>query len=68
MLRIEKRRSVSKSFDNGTLWFKDGDYIEVTEWTNGEGYDIDLSGQHKISIGYHEWKELKKLIKFLENN
>lgn len=24
---------------------KDDDYISITEWMNGEGWDIDLNGQ-----------------------
>ena len=42
------------------------DFIEVTEWTNGEGIDIDVEqGRRieKISITYEEFRIIKKLIK-----
>ena len=34
-----------KTYING-----DNDYVQVTEWTSGEGYDIDLNGKTHISL------------------
>jgi hypothetical protein len=41
-------------------------YIEVTEWSNKEGYDININTKNRdISFGitWGEFKLLKKLIK-----
>ncbi len=46
----------------------DNDYMEVTEWSNGEGFDInisDKSGDRTIAMTFGEYDALKKLIKFL---
>lgn len=39
------------------------DFIEVTEWENGEGYDIALSDKQVISITIGQFDAIKKLIK-----
>ena len=39
------------------------DFIEVTEWGNGEGYDISLSDNQVISITIGQFDAIKKLIK-----
>ena len=47
------------------------DYIEITEWINGEGYDIDIynnSCLKHISLSYVEIEAIYFLIKQLEYN
>lgn len=48
------------------------DYIECTEWENGEGFDINVSskwaGEKFISFTYGEWKLVKKLVKELDKD
>lgn len=38
-------KSVSDDLNKYSYVAKDGDYIIVTEWANGEGWDIDLNGK-----------------------
>jgi hypothetical protein len=47
---------------------KPGDFIEVTLWHNGEGFDASLSSHAEQTIGlsWGEFKALKKLIKELD--
>jgi hypothetical protein len=47
-------------------WHKEDDFMEVTEWGNGEGYDVKISESERFSIHFTEWKVLKKLIKALD--
>lgn len=45
------------------------DFIEVTQWSNLEGYDITISdkmGSKIFSVTDGELKAIKKLIKFLD--
>lgn len=37
-------KSVSDNLNKYSYAAKEGDYIIVTEWANGEGWDIDLNG------------------------
>ena len=45
-MSVERKplKSVNCSLRNFT-YGKDSDYIVVTEWANGEGYDIDINGK-----------------------
>lgn len=41
-LEITQRKSVSDSLRKYDYLAKENSFIEVTEWTNGEGYDITI--------------------------
>lgn len=48
------------------VFAKDDDFIEVTEWWNGEGFDVtihNLNQDKNFSLTYGEYRLLKKLIK-----
>jgi hypothetical protein len=47
---------------------KDGHFIEVTLWHNGEGFDVHISSPPSQSflMTWGEFKALKKLIKELD--
>lgn len=61
---FNKRTSVFMPLETG--WSKEGDFIEVTEWTNGEGYDVQINEKQQFSIHFTEWEAMKKLIAYLE--
>jgi len=46
---------------------KEHDYIEITEWKNGEGFDVEISTYyHKIfQLTWGEYEVMKKLVKLL---
>ena len=43
MNKIESVRSITTKMKMFDLTSKDSDYITVTEWSNGEGWDISLN-------------------------
>ena len=47
-IKFNDRKSVFAELT--TVYSKPGDFIEVTEWTNGEGYDITISDDKQISL------------------
>ena len=50
---------------------KPDDFIEVSLWHNGEGFDAHLSSNNScqsIKLTWGEFKALKKLIKELDND
>ena len=65
-MKVEKkdRKSVFTKLDYA--WHKEHDFMEVTEWANGEGWDVQISELKTFSIHFTELKVLKKLIKELE--
>lgn len=45
------------------------DFVEVTEWSNGEGFDVNLNdagGMQSMSMTYGQLKAIRKLVKALE--
>jgi hypothetical protein len=51
---------------------KPNDYIEVCEWHNGEGFDVEVSGNvmpdSRFQLTWGQYKAMKALIKELEGN
>ena len=50
---------------------KPHDFIEVTEWSNGEGYDVQLCDSQKTVLFSFTWGQfqlIKKLIKHLDES
>ena len=67
-MELKKRNSVFTELKPFCYMSVDNDFIEVTEWTNGEGFDITISnksGEKLTSMTHGEYKALKKVIKFL---
>ena len=42
-LTVTNRKSISDDLSIYDFLAKKGDFIEVTEWTNGEGWDITIN-------------------------
>ena len=45
----------------------EGDFIEVTEWKNGEGFDVEIVGKlsTRFQLTWGGYTALKKLVKKL---
>jgi hypothetical protein len=46
-----------------------GDFLEVTEWSNGEGYDVhieDSSGPTRFMLTWGQFEAMKKCIKVID--
>ena len=65
--KIEFRQRKSAFVPIQDAWHKEHDYIEVTEWSNGEGWDIVISDDKYISLHFTEFAILKELIERMEN-
>ena len=63
------RKSIMVSLDD-SIYHKPIDFIEVTEWANGEGWDIILSNNNDQTFSLHEseFDVIKKMIKQLNKN
>ena len=65
---IEKSslNSVSLLLNEDSVWGKKWDYYEVTEWKNGEGYDISIekknSGRQTFSMHFSDLEIFMKLL------
>lgn len=64
MTRSE-RSTVSDDLKKYCHLSKDDDFIEITEWSNGEGWDITINDRH-FHLTYGELDAINFLIKYLE--
>lgn len=65
-LEVYQKKSVMcelKKFD--ALLSKEHDFIEVTEWANGEGWDITINDRH-FHLTYGQLDAINYLTKTLE--
>jgi len=63
-----KRNSVYATTKEFCHFANENDYIEVTEWKNGEGFDADISSRGVlIRLTWGEYRLLKKLVKELKS-
>jgi len=68
-LKKYKRKAVFCSLKEYDFSAKEHSYVEITEWYNGEGIDINAYNysDRTISLSYGEFDLVKKLIKKLNN-
>jgi hypothetical protein len=65
--RIEEstRKSWNISLEEDGTWTHKSDFIEVTEWSNGEGWDIHLETKHMSGALQLHFTQLNALLKLL---
>jgi len=62
------RKAVFTELKPFCVFADEHDFIEICEWKNGDGFDVEVSGklQQRFQMTYGEFEALKKLIKNLE--
>lgn len=64
-LNFNSRKSVSDDLNKYCIFAKDDDFIEVTQWTNGEGWDITINDK-RIYLTDGELKAINYLVDSLD--
>ena len=64
-MEFAKRKSVHDDLNKYCVLAKDTDFIDVTEWTNGEGWDITINDKI-ISLTWGELEAINYLVKALD--
>lgn len=67
MVKIEKVKTIECKLNAFDLLAKDSDYITITEWANGEGFDVDINDK-RFSLSYGQLKAINILSDALEYN
>ena len=62
-MEIYKRKSVFAEVKG--ILSKPGDFIEITEWNNGEGFDVTINST-MFQLTWDQYKLLTKLVKKLK--
>lgn len=64
-----QRKSVFAELKQWCIFGKEHDYIEVTEWANGEGFDVDIetNQRQRFQLTWGQYEALKTLVNKIEN-
>ena len=68
-MEIVNRKSIYEALKIFSPIFKEEDFIDITEWTNGEGWDITISCANEtkiVPLHRDELEAINYLIKVLE--
>lgn len=66
-MEINNRKAVNTELKQFDYLAKDNDFIEITEWTNGEGWDITINDK-TIQMTIGELDAINYLTKYLDIN
>ena len=64
-IEVSKRSSVFSEIGTYCHFSSEGDYIEVVEWSNGEGVDVTIERKRAVerfSLTFGEWDLLQVLM------
>jgi len=64
-IEVSQKRAVFSQLKPYSFHSGDDDYMEVTEWSNGEGYDIVIDRKNnteRFSLTHGEWELLQVLM------
>ena len=69
MIKVDNRKAKFIELKNYCYISNNNSYIEVTEWTNGEGVDvvIDSHGIQRFSLTHGEFQALQLLMMYEED-
>lgn len=65
-MEIKNRKSVIDKLSKYSYTSNDSDYIEVTEWSNGEGITVNINDNNTFDLSYGELEAINYLSKTLE--
>ena len=63
-MKITNKKSILVDLEDYCIISPEHSYMEVTEWNNGEGVDVDINGE-TFDITYGQFYALKKMIEKL---
>lgn len=66
-MKFEKLNTVSDNLKKYDYLAKDSDFIQVTEWANGEGYAVDIN-ENTYNFTTGQIDAINYLIKSLDYN
>lgn len=65
-MKITNKKSINEKLIKFDPRAKKDDFIEITAWTNEEGYDISINDKPIISLTIEELEAINYLIKSLD--
>ena len=68
MIEINERTAKFTELKPYDFTTEDNGYMEVCEWSNGEGFDVSLNshGEQHFSLTWGQWEALQALVAYKE--
>lgn len=68
MIEINKRIAKFTELKPYDFTATPDDYVEVCEWSNGEGVDVHINsnGEQRFSLTWGQWEALQALVAYKE--
>lgn len=66
MIQVSNRKAKFSMLKPYCYFSKDDEYAEVTEWSNGEGFDVVIKETKHISLTWGEWECVQALVSYKE--
>jgi hypothetical protein len=63
-MELYERKSKFTEMANYCHLCKPHDFMEVTEWHNGEGFDVVVSDSQRFSLTWGQWQALQALVAY----
>lgn len=64
-METSNRKAIFTELEEYCHLVKEHDFMEITEWSNAEGVDVDISrhyGNDRFSLSWGEFKALQHLV------
>lgn len=65
-MELNNRKNIIDNLKKYSCFSNEDDTIEITEWTNGEGWDISINGERNFSLSYDELRAINYLTMALD--
>ena len=67
MIKTNKRKAVFEPLKDYCSFAGNNDFVEITDWSNGEGFDVDVQSKlsARFQLTYGEWDLIVKLVEYL---
>jgi len=65
--KVDQRKSIFADLNEFCVLSKEHDFIEITEWTNGDGYDITIN-ERLFMFSHGQLDAIRILVKQLNKS
>ncbi len=68
MSKVYKRKAIFEELSKHCPLSNKNDFMEITEWSNGEGFDVVISSQwreRELSLTWGEFELMTKLLSII---
>ena len=65
-MEYKKKKCIIDNLNKYSISSDEDGFIEISEWSSGEGYDININDIKRISVSFDEFEAIKHIISCLK--